>query len=159
MGLTVAVVRVKHVRRHEDARELDNVVHCSSEPSRQRPQADRRRLANDDPRGWRRTKREADGNDQTKCCLRQLRGSGHTNGSSYAETDEQNGVGQGTPEVDRTTAEVGREDPGDHDEDHLEGGGDEAEGECQVRSNAGLCGIHCQRLRRCYWWDDVKTYV
>ena len=56
-----------------------------------------------------------------------------------AETDQEEGVDGRAPEVDGTSTEIRGEDPGKHDEDHLEGRGDETQGEGSLIRHAGLC--------------------
>jgi hypothetical protein len=101
-----------------------------------------------------RTKSEQDGDNQAERSLSErcslLRSfSGRAGRSRNTESDEENGVGGGTPEIDGTTTEIGREDPGQHDENHLESRGDQAQGESGVGLDAGLleevdslCGLH-----------------
>ena len=90
------------------------------------------------------TKSEEDGDNQAERSLGErcsLLGSlsGRASRSSDSEGDEENRVGGGTPEVDGTATEVGGEDPGEHDEDSLQCGGDQTQGESGGVLNASLC--------------------
>lgn len=86
---------------------------------------------------------EQDGDDQAERSLSErcslLRSlSGRASRSCNTESDQENGVGGGTPEIDGTAAEIGREDPGQHHENHLQSRGDQTQGESGVGLDAGL---------------------
>ena len=123
----------------ENARELDDVVHGATETRGKRSEANGGRLTDDDPGGWRGTQGEEDGDDEAEGGLRETRGVALADRASDAEGNKEDGVGERAPEVDGAAAEVGGENPGEHDEDHLQGGGDEAEGEGKVGFHTGLC--------------------
>ena len=89
------------------------------------------------------TKSEQDGDNQAerslgeRCSLfRSL--SGRASRSCNTKSDEKDRIGGGTPEVDGTTTEVGGEDPGQHDEDHLESRGNQTQGKGGIGLDAGL---------------------
>ena len=89
------------------------------------------------------TKSEQDGDNQAerslgeRCSLfRSL--SGRASRSCNTKSDEKDRIGGGTPEVDGTTTEIGGEDPGQHDEDHLESRGNQTQGKGGIGLDAGL---------------------
>lgn len=131
--------RVEHVRRKEDAWNVHDVVGRATDAGGQRPEADGGRLSDDNPRSRRRSQGETDRNDETQGRLCQ-RGRGRpTDGACDAKSDQEADVDQGAPDVDGPPAEIGREDPGQHDEDGLQGGGDKTESEGKVGVDTGLC--------------------
>lgn len=131
--------RVKHVGGEENAGNVDDVVSGTANTSGQRTKANGRCLGNDDPRGGGRSESETDGDNQTQRGHRQGGGGGLANGASNTEGNEEGNVDERTPDVDSAAAEVGRKNPGKHDEDGLESGGDETEGEGKLGANTGLC--------------------
>ena len=60
------------------------------------------------------------------------------NRSGDTQGDQENAVHSRTPEVDRTPTKVARQDPREHDENHLQGRGDKTQGERSVRIYASL---------------------
>ena len=137
--LTIAASWVKHVRCEENARNLDNVVGSATHTSCQWPETDSGRLSDDDPGGWSRTQSEEDRDDQAErslCVLRCLGESVH--GACDTKCDKEDRVDCRTPQVDRSSAEVRSENPGNHDEDHLQSRCDESQCESSVGANASL---------------------
>ncbi|KAG9711300.1 putative sugar transporter, partial [Aureobasidium melanogenum] len=112
--LTVTLVGVEHVRGEENARDFDNVVGCATNTGGERAQTDGGGFTNDDPRCRSGTESEEHGNNQTKRGLGKV---GSVDGSSAIE---------------------GGQDPGQHNEDHLESGSDETESEGEVVADTGL---------------------
>ncbi|KAG9873461.1 putative sugar transporter, partial [Aureobasidium melanogenum] len=112
--LTVTLVGVKHVRGEENARDFDDVVGGTTDTGGKRAETDGRGFTNDDPGCRSGTKGEEHGNNQTKRGLGKV---GSVDGSSAIE---------------------GGQDPGQHDEDHLESGSDETESEGEVVADTGL---------------------
>ena len=134
---------VEHITRKEDTWDVNHVVATTTHTGGERTKTNCRRLTNDNPRCWRRTESEQHGDDKTKRCLRERGCVGFADGAGDSECHEENDVEARTPDVDGSATDVGREDPGEHDEDHLEGGGDETECEGGVDWDAGLCWV-CQ---------------
>ena len=137
-------VGVKHPGRQEDARNVDDVVAATANTSRQRPKTNRGRLSDDDPGGGRGAESEEHGDDETERCLCErssclcgLAVDRHSSG--HTKHDQQESVESRTPDVDGSAAKVGGENPGEHDEDGLQSGSDQTQGESGSVLDASLC--------------------
>lgn len=136
--LTVTAGGVKHVGGKENARNFDNVVGGAANTCGERAETNGRGFTNDDPRSRSGTKGEENGHNQTKGSLSEVGGGRNAEGGSDTKSDEEDGVDSRTPQIDGASTVVGRQNPGLHDEDHLEGGGDEAKSESQILADVSL---------------------
>lgn len=123
-GGEASYIRVKHITREENARDINNIIRRTSNTRSQRPKTDRRGLANNNPRSRRGAQNKQHRNNKAEGCLREGCLLVLGDGARDSQGDEEADVDEGAPDVDGATAEVGGEDPGEHDEDHLQGRGD-----------------------------------
>jgi hypothetical protein len=93
-----------------------------------------------DERYERWAKGEQNGHNQAKRCLREGSRCRSTDRRSNAETHEQDRVESRAPEIDGTSTEVRGENPGKHDENGLQSGGNQAKRKRKFSVNSGLCG-------------------
>lgn len=137
-------IGVKHPGRQEDAGNVDDVVAATANTGSQRPKTNRGRLSDDDPGSGRRAESEQHGDDETERCLCErssclcgLAVDRHSSG--HTKHNQQESVDSRTPDVDGSAAKVGGENPGEHDEDSLQSGSDQTQGESGGVLNASLC--------------------
>lgn len=148
--LTVGSCWVQHVLGQEDTWDLNNVVDGTTESSGQRTQSNGRGLSDNDPRSWRRTQGEENRDDQSKRSLSQVGCCADTDGACDTKRDQEDKVGERTPQVDVTSAVVCGQNPGQHDEDHLECRSDQSQGEGEFLADTSLClaVITCSRNQK-----------
>jgi hypothetical protein len=85
-------------------------------------------------------KSEQNGHNQAKSCLREGSCGRLANRGCNTKTHQQDRVESRAPEVDGTSAQVRCKDPGKHDEDGLQSGGNQAKCERSFNVNSSLCG-------------------
>lgn len=137
---------VEHPAAEENTGNVDQVVGTTTNTSSQGSETNGGRLTNDDPRGRRRSQGEQDGDDETERGLCQGGRIRRAEGGGNTEADQEADVDEGTPDVDGSSAEVGRQDPRKHDKDHLQCRGDETQSKRQVGFNTSLCIVSAHGL-------------
>lgn len=140
LATEVGASGVKHPRGEEDTGDVDEVVAATADTSGERSKTNSGRFSDDDPRGGSGSEGEEDGDNETEGSLGVGVDGGLdiTDSGGDTESDQEDSVSERAPEVNGSTTEVTGENPRKHDEDGLEGGGDETHSESGLVRHTGL---------------------
>jgi hypothetical protein len=133
--------RVEQTRGEVDHGDLRDIVRSTTHTRAQGTKTHRRRLGNNGVRDGSLGARIDKGDDDAEAGLGVVGGVGLVDGGADAEDEEEDDVGEKTPEVNRTPAKPGRQEPREDVGDEPEARVDEVELEGLVGRDAGLCRL------------------
>jgi hypothetical protein len=85
-------------------------------------------------------KGEQNGHNESKSCLREGSCVRLANRGGNTKNHQQDRIESRAPEINGTSTEVRGKDPGEHDENSLQSGGNQAKCKRSLNVNASLCG-------------------